>query len=135
MREDKQVTLLIGVGLFFCMLILGYATFYAQPIQLYAVTNSPATTQSGFDDTTWNSSVSSLAETSFLEENFRLININTATLLELMELEGIGESTAKKIIQYREENGPFSESSELLNISGIGEKKFASIEPYVTVNE
>ncbi|WP_343801849.1 helix-hairpin-helix domain-containing protein [Bacillus carboniphilus] len=49
------------------------------------------------------------------------INVNTATLQELMTLNGIGEKKAEAIIKYREENGPFISVEELLNISGIGE--------------
>ncbi len=49
------------------------------------------------------------------------ININTADISELMSLEGIGESKAKSIIEYREKNGRFRTPDELTNVSGIGE--------------
>ena len=60
------------------------------------------------------------------------ININTANLNELMELDGIGELTAKKIINYR--NGhSFKKTEDIMNVSGIGKKKFEAIKNYITV--
>ena len=61
------------------------------------------------------------------------ININTATAEELMTLNGIGEVTAAKIIEYRETYGGFLYIDELLNITGIGEKSLDRIRPYITL--
>lgn len=61
------------------------------------------------------------------ESEFLMININTASLDELMLLKGIGESTAYKIIEYRETNGDFRNIEEIMQVGGIGEKKFADI--------
>lgn len=62
-----------------------------------------------------------------------LININTADQAELESLPGIGPALAQRIIEYREVNGPFSAVADLVNVSGIGEKTLANLEPYVTV--
>ena len=62
----------------------------------------------------------------------RLIDINTASAAELMTLEGIGEKRAEKIIEYREKYGPFTDITELKNISGIGENVYNNIAPYIT---
>ncbi len=48
------------------------------------------------------------------------VNINTADTSELMELEGIGENKAKAIVEYREKNGRFRLPEEITNVSGIG---------------
>jgi len=61
------------------------------------------------------------------------ININKAGVTELVQLPGIGEEIAKRIIAYRQENGPFSSVEDLLNISGIGPTRLKNIETYITV--
>ena len=62
------------------------------------------------------------------------ININTATSEQLQLLNGIGKTIAQQIIDYRETNGGFTTIDELMNVSGIGPKKFDSIKDYITVN-
>lgn len=63
-----------------------------------------------------------------------LVNINTASVDELTLLNGIGEKKAQLIIEYREQNGLFMKKEDLMNISGIGEKTFDSLEPYITID-
>ncbi len=62
-----------------------------------------------------------------------LVNINTATLEELETLPSIGEVRAQAIITYRETNGGFRTIDDIKEVSGIGEKIFADIAPYITV--
>lgn len=66
-------------------------------------------------------------------KNNQKININTATQTELETLNGIGPSTADKIIKYREKNGKFKNINELKNISGIGESKFNGIKDNICI--
>lgn len=61
------------------------------------------------------------------------ININTATLAELVSLPGIGEVIAQKIIDYRAEIGGFKNIEQIQGVKGIGEKKFGSIKDLITV--
>jgi len=61
------------------------------------------------------------------------ININTASRSELTDLPGIGSSLSERIVDYRNENGPFRSIEELRNVSGIGEKRYEAIMNKVTV--
>ena len=61
------------------------------------------------------------------------ININKATKEELDTLPGIGESTAQKIIQYREEHGSFKNIEELKEVKGIGDAKYEEIKDLVDI--
>jgi len=61
------------------------------------------------------------------------ININTATSVELQELPRIGEKVAQKIIDYRNANGKFKSTTDLLKIKGIGEKIYELIKDRITV--
>lgn len=63
----------------------------------------------------------------------RRVNINKADVAVLASLNGIGEKTAQKIIDYREENGPFASVEEIMNVSGIGETKFEAIREDICV--
>jgi competence protein ComEA len=63
----------------------------------------------------------------------QLININTADVELLDTLPGIGPTTAQKIVDYREENGPFTSVDELLHIPGIGPSTLEEIRGLVTV--
>lgn len=71
--------------------------------------------------------------TSRSPESLGKININTATLEQLQLLPGIGGSLAQRILDYRDEHGDFKSTDELMNVSGIGEKKFDSIKNYVII--
>jgi competence protein ComEA len=62
-----------------------------------------------------------------------LINLNTATLDQLESLPGIGPSLGQRILDYRQEHGPFRSVEDLLNVSGIGEKRLADLRSKVTV--
>lgn len=66
--------------------------------------------------------------------DFPPVDLNTATAEELDTLPGIGESLARRIIAYREANGPFGSIEEIMEVSGIGEAKFAELEDRVTVD-
>lgn len=61
------------------------------------------------------------------------ININTATIEQLMTIKGIGESKAQAIIKYREANGLFKNINEITNVSGIGKSIYEKIKDQITV--
>ncbi len=62
------------------------------------------------------------------------LDLNTASLEDLIKIPGIGKVIAKNIIEYREKNGPFTSVDELLKVKGIGIKKLNQIKPYFTVS-
>ena len=67
------------------------------------------------------------------EKNESKININEASLKELMTLDGIGESKAEKIIKYREEKGIFNKINDIKNVNGISDALFEKIKDQITV--
>ena len=64
---------------------------------------------------------------------FAAVDINTATAQELEALKGIGPKTAAKIVQYREENGPFKSVDDLVKVNGIGPKSLAKFRDEASV--
>ncbi len=61
------------------------------------------------------------------------ININTADSGQLMTLPGIGQSRAEAIISYREKNGKFQSTEEIMNVSGIKTAAFNRIKDYICI--
>lgn len=61
------------------------------------------------------------------------VDINSATAKELEILNGVGEATAKKIIEYRNSHGRFSKPEDLLNVKGIGEAKLKKMKPQILI--
>ena len=63
-----------------------------------------------------------------------LLDINTATVEELQTLPSIGPHMAKRIVQYRKENGDFKTVEVLTEVKGIGEKTLEKMRPFIGVN-
>ena len=72
---------------------------------------------------------------SMQEQQNSKVNINRANQEELMTLPGIGEGKAKQIMEYRQENGPFSQIEDIMKISGIKEHLFEKIKDAICVNK
>ncbi|OGC74663.1 MAG: hypothetical protein A2145_01405 [candidate division Zixibacteria bacterium RBG_16_40_9] len=68
------------------------------------------------------------------EEKVRQVNLNLATPDELESLPSIGPVLAKRIVDYRQQNGGFKTIEDIKKVQGIGNKIFGSIKNYITVN-
>jgi len=61
------------------------------------------------------------------------IDINTAKVADLVKLPGIGEALAKRIVEFRQQHGPFKRVEDLMKVKGIGEKSFEKLRPSIVV--
>ena len=68
------------------------------------------------------------------DEKAPRVNLNAATVEDLASLPGIGPSYAKRIVDYREKNGPFKRVEDLLNVQGIGEKTLEKIRDRISLS-
>jgi competence protein ComEA len=62
-----------------------------------------------------------------------VVNVNSADADQIALLPRIGPSTATRIVEFREENGPFKAKADLLLVRGIGERTYELLEPYVAI--
>jgi competence protein ComEA len=63
------------------------------------------------------------------------VDINTATVEGLAAIPGIGPVTAQRIVEWREQHGPFRSVEDLMKVKGIGEKSLEKLRPYVKVSK
>ena len=61
------------------------------------------------------------------------VNLNTANFSELDSLPGIGPVMAERILEFRKKNGIFKRAEDLMNVRGIGERKFLKLRDYIVV--
>ncbi|MBI3815730.1 MAG: helix-hairpin-helix domain-containing protein [Nitrospinae bacterium] len=64
-----------------------------------------------------------------------IVNINKASADEIATLPGIGDKTAKLIVEYRDKNGSFKKPEDIRKVKGVGEKLFEKIKGSITVGE
>ena len=116
----KPYWILIGITIMFMCVLLG----------LYFGRNS----KHNYIPVNNISSPTAEKPTEEIQINNGKININTASEQQLTLLPGIGEAIAKRIIDYRTEHGNFNAIEDIMNVSGIGEKKFEQLRPYIKVD-
>lgn len=68
-----------------------------------------------------------------LAQDVEKININKASIEELMQLDGVGQKYAMRIVEYREKNGPFKQAEDIMKVRGIGTKIFEANKDRITV--
>lgn len=64
-------------------------------------------------------------------EEFFAVEVNSATWVEWAQLEGLGETLARRIVEDREEHGPFQTPDDLLRVRGIGRRTLDRIRPFL----
>lgn len=144
----RQSDVLVGVALLLIAAVFAYLGFSQPKVSNdYTVEQTTAQVYSPeFDTTVQKNSATSqyyenndyedVSSTADNDDNISVsfpLNLNTCTKEELMEIDGIGEVRADAIIAYRDKLGGYSSVEQLKDISGIGDKTFEKIAPYVTV--
>lgn len=144
----RQSDVLVGVALLLIAAVFAYLGFSQPKVSNdYTVEQTTAQVYSPeFDTTVQENSATSqyyenndyedVSNTADNDDNISVsfpLNLNTCTKEELMEIDGIGEVRADAIIAYRAKLGGYSSVEQLKDISGIGDKTFEKIAPYVTV--
>ncbi len=129
--EKKSTYILIGMGMLFSGFLILFYTMMPSSVIMQSPTE---TSVSAVADVAKANAISNTSTTTEVAAIYP-INLNTATAKDLSDnISGIGDVLAARIIEYREQNGPFSSVDDLINISGIGEKKLSAMRDYVTVN-
>ena len=95
----------------------------------------PATSSAEPAPATPDSAAPPTSDTDTPADSAGLVNINTADLSALCALPGIGEALAGRVIAYREEHGAFERPEDIMNVSGIGQGKFAALRGLITTEE
>lgn len=64
----------------------------------------------------------------------KTVNVNQASAAELARLPKVGPKLAERIVDHRQQHGPFKRAEDLMEVKGVGEKMFATLRPYVAVS-
>lgn len=145
----KQSDVLVGIALLLIAAVFAYLGFSQPKVSNdYTVEQTTAQVYSPeFDETTQGNTSASQNYSqnySYVDGNTQTnsdaetsvsfpINLNTCTKEELMAIDGIGDARAEAILAYRDKLGGYTSVEQLKDISGIGDKTFEKIAPYVTV--
>ena len=133
MKSSRQSLLMLGVALLVIAGIMLYIGL-SQP-RVYNATNKTLSTTEAYIQSAQSSTAAQTtgATAQYTKQNAFPINLNTATADELTRISGIGEKRAASIIAYRESIGGYTSVDQIKNIRGIGDATYAKIAPYLTV--
>lgn len=135
MNTKTQTMFMIGIALLVMSGILIYVSLSTPGV--YKESETTATQNSSLTEAA-ASSAKSAGSASKSSDNSATavsypINLNTATVEELTSIDGLGESRASAIIEYRDYLGGYTSVEQIKEISGIGEATYAKLAPYLTV--
>lgn len=135
MNTKTQTMFMIGIALLVMSGILIYVSLstpgvYKEP-ETTAIQNS-SSTKTAVNSAKSASSASKSSDNSATAVSYP-INLNTATVEELTSIDGLGESRASAIIEYRDYLGGYTSVEQIKEISGIGDATYAKLAPYLTV--
>lgn len=108
--KQERTSLLVFIAVIFCGAVLRYA--FTKYLPLKDVVN--------FIDS---------------ERVYFRMDLNTATVEELMELPYIGRYTAERIVQYRQQHGPFTAVEDVKNVKGIRDKNYGRFSMYLRLSK
>lgn len=135
MKKDyspEKILIIIALTLFAG--IIFYNAFFVPEVSIPTIIYVDKDDSESTDSNSSSSSDSGSSSSSSSSSNSSKTNINTATENELAtNLSGIGTALAKKIVEYRQYNGNFSNIEEIKNVSGIGDKLYENIKDYISV--
>ena len=135
MNTKTQTMFMIGIALLVMSGILIYVSLSTPGV--YKESETTAIQKSSLTEAATNSaksagSASKSSDNSATAVSYP-INLNTATVEELTSIDGLGESRASAIIEYRDYLGGYTSVEQIKEISGIGEATYAKLAPYLTV--
>lgn len=135
MNTKTQTMFMIGIALLVMSGILIYVSLSTPGV--YKESETTAIQISSSTESATNRAKSSTAASKSLDNSATAvsypINLNTATVEELVSIDGLGESRASAIIEYRDYLGGYTSVEQIKEISGIGEATYAKLAPYLTV--
>ena len=130
--KKQKIPILVLITCIFAAFVFGFfagRNLNRTPVQIQALPSPSAEAVGSEASATGSDQDSGGASISFP------ININTATAQQLEALPGIGPTYAQRIVDYRNAYGPFTFPGQLINVSGIGEKRLAAIWDYITIGD
>lgn len=133
MKKKTQITIVIFASIAILVGLICFILTESPVLQPAAEILSDISSREPFSQVSSRESIDSDWTEPVDHETIGKININTAGREELMTLAGIGAVTADAIIAYRETHGLFQDISQIKEVNGIGEKKFAAIADAITV--